>query len=60
MSNSIFNESMTSNEARIALLSAVDGKSKAEIETILTDYEKVHPVIMKRELESVSRGWITD
>lgn len=60
MSVKIFNESMTSNEARIALFRAVDGKSKTEIEKLLADYEKVNAVIMKRELESVSRGWIAD
>lgn len=60
MSVNIFNESMTSNEARIALFRAVDGKSKAEIEKILADYEEVNSVIMKKELKSVSNGWITD
>ena len=60
MSSSIFSESMTSNEARTALFRAVDGKSKAEVEALLADYEKVRPVIMKRELEAVSKGWIID
>ena len=58
MSNSIFNENMTSNEARIALFSAVEGKNKAEIEQIKAEYSEVLPKILDRELSLATEGWI--
>lgn len=57
MSNSIFNENMTSDQARLALFSAVDGKTKAEIEKIKDEYSKVLPVIMEREFDLAAQGW---
>ena len=57
MSNSIFSEHMTSNQARTALFSAVDGKTKAEIEKLKAEYSKILPKIMKRELALASKGW---
>ena len=60
MSVSIFNDKMTSAEARTVLFRAVEGKSKKEIEKILDDYNKVHSVILQRELNLVSKGILTD
>lgn len=60
MSVSLFNEKMLSAEARTVLFRAVEGKSKKEIEKIFDDYDKVHSVILQRELNFVSKGIITD
>lgn len=58
MFDSLFNEQMTSNEARIALFKAAEGKTKAEIEQLKTAYTKVLPAIYKRENELAGRGWL--
>lgn len=58
MSSNIFNEHMTSNEARIALFKSVEGKTKAEIEQIKSEYSAVLPAILKREHELASKGWL--
>ena len=60
MSDSIFNEHMTSNEARIALFKAVEGKTSEEISQLKTEYSNVLPAILKRESELVSEGWFID
>ena len=60
MSDSIFNEQMTSNEARIALFKAVEGKTDAEITQIKKAYSEVLPAILKRESALVSKGWVVD
>lgn len=57
MLNSMFNEQMSSNEARLALFAAVDGKTKAEIEQLKSAYSKVLPAILKREHGLASKGW---
>ena len=57
MPNSIFNEQMTSNEARLALFKAVEGKTKAEIEQLKADYSKVLPAINEREHKLAAEGW---
>ena len=57
MSNSIFNEQMTSQEARLAFFRAADGKTKTEIEKLKSDYSKILPIIMKREHNLASKGW---
>ena len=56
--NNIFNEQMTSNEARMAFFKAVEGKTKAEIEHIKLEYSKVLPKIIERELELAKNGWL--
>ena len=58
MSNSIFNENMTSYQARTALFTAVEGKTKKEIEEIKAEYSKVSSVIMEREFKLADKGWL--
>lgn len=58
MSNSVFNEHMTSNEARLMLFKAVEGKTKAEIDQLKADYSKVLPAILKREHTLAANGWL--
>ena len=58
--NTIFDEQMTSTEARLALFKAVEGKTEAEIEQIKSAYSKVLPAILKRESDLVLKGWIID
>ena len=60
MSDSLFNEQMSSYEARTVLFRAVEGKTKEETEELLADYDKVHSNIMERELRLVSKGIITE
>lgn len=60
MAESLFNENMSSSEARIVFLSSVDGKTKEEIAKLQEDYMAVLPVISKRESELVKQGWIID
>lgn len=60
MSVSLFNDKMSSAEARTVLFRAVEGKSKKEIEKIFDAYDKVHSVILQRELDLVSKGILTD
>ena len=60
MSESLFNENMSSREARKVLFSSVDGKTKEEIEKIKDEYSAVLPAIMDRELKLVDQGWIID
>lgn len=60
MSDSLFNEQMSGYEARTVLFRAVEGKTKEEIEELLADYDKVHSIIMERELRLVSKGIITE
>lgn len=55
-----FSVSMTGNEVRTALFKAAEGKSKAEIEVLLQEYESVSAAIPKRELEAVSEDRIID
>lgn len=45
----LFNEQMTSLEARHVLYSNVDGKSKEEKEKLFAAYKKVLPAIIERE-----------
>ena len=58
MANSIFNVHMTSNQARSALFSAVEGKTKAEIERLKAEYSKILPAIMDREFKRADEGWL--
>lgn len=60
MTKSLFNENMSSSEARIVFLSSVDGKTKEEIAKLQEDYMAVLPAIDKRESELVKQGWIID
>ena len=58
MSNRFFNANMTSDEARTVLITAVEGKTKKEIEEIKAEYSKVSSVIMKREFKLAEKGWM--
>lgn len=57
MTKSVFSKNMTSNQARMALFTAVEGKSKAEIERIKAEYAKIIPVILDREHKQAAKGW---
>jgi len=52
----LFNENMTSREARMALWEACDGKTKEERLELLKEYEPVSNVILKRELNQAYNG----
>lgn len=58
MANSIFNENMTSSQARFAFFKAVDGKSKEEIEKLKNTYFEIMDVIMEREFKLADKGWM--
>jgi len=58
MAASIFNEQMTSIEARTAFFRAVDGKNKEEIEQLKAEYSAVLPAILKREHDLADDGWM--
>ena len=60
MEHSFFNEQMTSSQARMALYSAIDGKSKSEIEEIKKEYFEILPLITERELDLAAKGWFVD
>lgn len=60
MEHNLFNEQMTSSQARIALLSAIEGKSKDEIERIKNAYFEIRPLIIRRELDLAAKGWFID
>ena len=60
MSNKLFDEHMTRNEARYIFYSALDGKSAAEIEQIKAEYLDILPKIQKHEDELISQGWLVD
>lgn len=48
---SLFNCDMSWIEAQTVLFSAVEGKTKQEIDEIKNEYRKVLPVITEKELE---------
>lgn len=58
--DNIFNESMSSNEARLAFFRAIDGKNEEEIESIKKEYAEILPAISARETELYKQGWIID
>ncbi len=60
MTESLFNENMSSTSPRIVFPSSVDGKTKEEIAKLQEDYMAVLPAISKRESELVKQGWIID
>lgn len=59
MKKALFNESMSSSEARKILFSSVAGKSKKEIEEIKKEYSSVSKQIRRREIMQ-NRGWMTN
>ena len=58
--NTVFDEQMTSTEARIALFKAVEGKTEAEIEQIKSAYSQILSKILERETQLSSKGWFVD
>lgn len=54
----IFNENMTSTEARMLLFSIVEGKNEEERKSILDEYSDVARRIRKRESKEY-QGWMT-
>ncbi len=60
MFNDIFNEQMTSNEARMAFFEAVEGKTKEEVEQIKSAYFEVLHKITEREMRLAEEGWLID
>lgn len=58
MNNVLFNENMTSVEARNAFWDACTGKSKEERKEIFKEYEKVHYIISARETKE-TQDWMT-
>lgn len=58
MSSNLFNENMTSKEARTVLFRSVEGKTKTEIEQIKAEYSKLLPKIIDREMALAKKGWI--
>ena len=58
MNSSVFNENMSSNEARTAFFKAVEGKTKSEVEQLKIEYSRVLPIILEREQRLASEGWL--
>ena len=56
--DNLFNEQMTSDEARMVFFKAVEGKTKEEIEEIKSAYFEVLPKINKKELQLAKDGWL--
>ena len=56
----IFNEEMSSSEARITLFKAIEGKTADEIEQIFAEYSTVIPAILEREHRLADEGWCID
>ncbi len=47
----LFNENMTPTEARIALFTAIEGKSEEEIHEIEREFERLSSRIIQKDLE---------
>lgn len=58
MSNKIFTEQMTSEEARMKLFEKIEGKTKAEIEKIKEEYFEILPAILEKEINLAKDGWL--
>lgn len=58
MSSSLFNENMSTNEARMALFRAVEGKSEKDRQKIIEDYKKIHHIIFQKEMKLAEKGWL--
>ena len=56
----LFNENMSSSEARYAYFAAVKGKTETEVSKITEAYSKVRHLILKKKMELVAAGWIVD
>ena len=58
MKKALFNEHMSSLEARRVLFTSVNGKSKEQIDEIKKEYSSVSKLIRRRELIQ-NKGWMT-
>ena len=58
--DNLFNEEMTSNEARSVFFKALDGKSEEEIEQIKSAYSEVLHKITEREMRLAGEGWLIE
>ncbi|MDR0249510.1 MAG: hypothetical protein LBI44_07675 [Oscillospiraceae bacterium] len=54
----LFGENMTSSEARRALYSAYEGKTKEERALLFEEYKPVANAILDREIDLAHRGWM--
>ncbi len=54
----LFNENMTSVEARYAFFAATDGKTKEEIDEIRKEYKPIAERILQKELELADHGYL--
>lgn len=58
--DNLFNEEMTSSEARTVFFEAVEGKTKEEIEQIKSAYLEILPKIIEKEMRLAEDGWMID
>lgn len=58
MDNVLFNENMTSEEARKILYKAAETKTKKEMEVVIEEYMRVITAITCKELSMVEKGWM--
>lgn len=58
MANNLFNEKMTSAEARAAFFRAVEGKSEGEVAKIKDEYAATVRNITRREFKLAEQGWM--
>ena len=54
----LFNENMSSNEARWVFFKSIDGKSEAEIAEIKKAYSEILPKILEKEFKLAQEGWM--
>lgn len=58
--NNLFNEEMTSNEARSVFFKALEEKGEKEIKKIEIAYSKIIPKIIEKEMRLAEDGWMID
>ena len=58
--DNLFNEEMTSNEARSVFFKALEGKREEEIEQIKIAYSEIIPKIIEKEMRLAEDGWMID
>lgn len=58
--DNLFNEEMTSSEARSVFFKALEGKSEEEIEQIKIAYSEIIPKIIEKEMRLAEDGWMID
>ena len=53
-----FSISMSSEEARTKLFTIIENKTDEEIEEINSEYLKILPFIIEREIQEAKQGWL--